>query len=215
MSVFRTLERRIAIVFVGLLALVMLLMLLIVARSGEDIIAAESQRQLAAGARNFSNLIDQDRRQLELAATVLAGDFGFREAIATQDRGTVHSVLLNHGYRIGAKVMMVLSLDGQVIVDTQRPGQAARPFPLGELLRAGQLAGRSSGVARMNDGMLYQMVIVPILAPVRIAWVVMGFPVEDAWASEFARASGLDVSVVAVAGGIHASSLPPPLRKAL
>lgn len=215
MSVFRTLERRIAIVFVGLLALVMLLMLLIVARSGEDIIAAESQRQLAAGARNFSNLIDQDRRQLELAATVLASDFGFREAIATQDRGTVHSVLLNHGYRIGAKVMMVLSLDGQVIVDTQRPGQAARPFPLREMLRAGQLSGRSSGVARMKDGMLYQMVIVPILAPVRVAWVVMGFPVEDAWASEFARASGLDVSVLAVAGGIHASSLPPPLRKAL
>jgi hypothetical protein len=136
MTLFRTLERRIAIVFVGLLVFVVLLMLLIVARSGEAIILAESQRQLAAGARNFGSLIDRDQRQLELAASVLTGDFGFREAIATQDRATVHSVLRNHGSRIGARVMMVVSLDGQVIVDTQPLGKAARPFPFGDLLRA-------------------------------------------------------------------------------
>lgn len=214
MTLFRTLERRIAVVFVGLLVFVMLPMLLIVARSGEAIIAAESQRQLAAGARNFSNLVDRDRRQLELAASVLSGDFGFREAIATQDRATVDSVLRNHGYRIGARVMMVVALEGTVIVDTQRPGQAARPFPFGDLLREARQTGRGGGVALMADGRLYQVVIVPILAPVRVAWVVMGFPVEDAWASEFARVSGLDVSVVA-AGGIHASSLAPDLRSAL
>lgn len=215
MTLFRTLERRIAVVFVGLLTVVMLLMLLIVARSGEAIILAESQRQLAAGARNFGSLIERDRRQLELAASVLAGDFGFREAIATQDRATVHSVLRNHGSRIGARVMMVLALDGQVTVDTQRPGQATRPFPFGDLLRAAQQNGRSAGVALMEDALLYQIVIVPILAPVRIAWVVMGFPLEDVWASEFSRASGLDVSVVAAAGSIHASSLSPALRSAL
>jgi len=215
MTLFRTLERRIAVVFVGLLVFVMLLMLLIVARSGEAIIMAESQRQLAAGARNFGKLVDRDQRQLELAASVLAGDFGFREAIATQDRATVHSVLRNHGYRIGARVMMVLSLNGEVIADTQRPDQAPRPFPFGELLQAAQQAGRSGGVALMADGLLYQIVIVPILAPVRVAWVVMGFPVEDAWAAEFARVSGLDVSVVATGESIHASSLLPELRGAL
>ena len=115
MILFRTLERRIAVVFVGLLVVVMLLMLLIVARSGEAIIATESERQLSAGARNVGNLIDRDRRQLELAASVLSGDFSFREAIATQDRATVLSVLRNHGSRIGARVMMVLSLRGEVI----------------------------------------------------------------------------------------------------
>ncbi len=215
MTLFRTLERRIAIVFVGLLVFVVLLMLLIVARSGEAIILAESQRQLAAGARNFGSLIDRDQRQLELAASVLTGDFGFREAIATQDRATVHSVLRNHGSRIGARVMMVVSLDGQVIVDTQPLGKAARPFPFGDLLRAAQQNGRSGGVALMDDARLYQIVVVPIMAPVRIAWVVMGFPVEDAWALEFSRASGLDVSVIAAGGGIQASSLAPGLRVAL
>ncbi|KAF0164976.1 MAG: phosphodiesterase transmembrane protein [Rhodocyclaceae bacterium] len=215
MTLFRTLERRIAVVFVGLLVFVVLLMLLIVARSGEAIILAESQRQLEAGARNFSNLIDRDQRQLELAASVLTGDFGFREAIATQDRATVRSVLRNHGSRIGARVMMVVSLDGKVIVDTQPLGEAARAFPFGDLLRAAQQSGRSGGVALMDDALLYQIVIVPIMAPVRIAWVVMGFPVEDAWALEFSRASGLDVSVITGDGAIQASSLAPTLRSAL
>ncbi|CAB1368671.1 putative bifunctional diguanylate cyclase/phosphodiesterase [Denitratisoma oestradiolicum] len=215
MSLFRTLERRIAVVFVGLLVFVMLLILLIVARSGEVIISSESQRQLSAGASNFGKLIERDQRQLELAATVLASDFGFREAIATQDQATVLSVLRNHGFRIGARVMMVLNLKGEVIVDTQRPGQPPRPFPFAAVLHDAHQDGRGSGVVQMDDKRLYQIVVVPILAPVRIAWVVMGFPLEDAWASEFSRVSGLDVSVVSTSGGIRASSLAPSLRDAL
>jgi diguanylate cyclase (GGDEF)-like protein len=215
MRLFRTLERRIALVFVGLLVLVMFLTLFLVARSGEAIIAAESQRQLAAGARNFATLIDRDQRQLELAAGVLSGDFSFREAIATQDRATVLSVLRNHGSRIGARVMMVVSLEGAVMVDTQRPGASPRPFPFSEMLNSAQKNGRSAGITLMADQLLYEIVIVPILAPTRMAWVVMGFPVDDAWASEFSQASGLDVSVVAATGGVRASSLAPALRSAL
>src|ERR1019366_2302770 len=114
-----------------------------------------------------------------------------------------------HGSRIGARVMMVLSLDGQVIADTQRPGAAPRPFPFGDQLRTAQKDGRSGGIALMADTLLYQIVIVPIMAPLRVAWVVMGFPVEDAWASEFSRASGLEVSVATTTGCVRASSLAP------
>src|SRR6185369_9928022 len=214
MMLFDKLERRIAVVFVGLLLIVMALMLLFVARSGEAVIRAESERQLAAGARNFANLIERDCRRLELAASVLSGDFSFREAIATQDRATVLSVLRNHGSRIGARVMMVTSLDGDVIADTQRPNVAHRPFPFSGLLQDARQEGQSSSVVLMQDGHLYQVVMVPIMAPVRIAWVVMGFPLEDAWATEFSQASGLDVSLLAVKGGVHASSLTPALRSA-
>lgn len=215
MALFARIERRIAIVFVALLLLVMALMLFFVSRGGEAIIRAESERQLTAGARNFAHLIDRDRRRQELAATVLAGDFGFREAIATQDRSTVLSVLRNHGSRIGARIMMVVSLDGDVIADTQRPEVAHRPFRFAAVLDTARQDGQASSVVQMQDGHLYQIVMVPILAPVRIAWVVIGFPLEDAWAEEFAQVSGLDVSLLAIKGGVHASSLPPPLRSAL
>lgn len=203
------LERRIAAVFVGLVMLMMLLMLLLVQRSGEQIVLAEAQRQLAAGRMSFQTLVDQNRRQLELAATVLAGDFSFREAIATQDRPTMLSVLHNHGSRIGARVMLAVAPDRRIMANTQQPRQAGDPFPFDALLRVAEANGRSSDFVRIADGRLYQVVIVPILAPVRIAWVVMGFPVDHAWARELAQTSGLEVSLVDPAsGGVLASSLP-------
>jgi len=210
------LERRIAVVFVGLVLLVVLLILLLVQRAGERIVNAESQRQITAGRMSFEALIAQDRRQLELAATVLSGDFSFREAIATRDRPTVLSVLRNHGSRIGARVMMAVSLDSRVIADTQQPAQSGGPFAFASLLRADAADGRGSDFVRMADGQVYQVVVVPILAPVRIAWVVMGFPVDHAWAMGLGRTSGLDVSLVDVAAGrMLASSLPATHHAAL
>lgn len=210
------LERRIAVVFVGLVMLMMMLMLLLVQRSGQQIVLAEAQRQLAAGRTSFQALVDQNRRQLELAATVLAGDFSFREAIATQDRPTVLSVLHNHGSRIGARAMLAISPNGRVIANTQQPRQSGEPFAFGELLRAAEADGRGSDFVRMADGRIYQVVVVPILAPVRIAWIVMGFPVDHAWARQLAQTSGLEVSLVdAKTGLVLASSLPESRHGAL
>lgn len=215
MAFFNKLERRIAAVFVGLLLLVMALMLLFVTRSGERIVRAEAERQLAAGMRNFNALVERERRQLQLAATVLSGDFSFREAIATQDRATVLSVLRNHGSRIGASSMMVLSLNGVILAETQRAAEPGRPFPFGELYEQASRNGQASGVVSMLDGRMYQLVIVPIMAPVRFAWVVMGFPLGDEWAADFARSSGLEVSLRAAGGKVHASSLGSERRAGL
>ncbi len=210
------LERRIAAVFVGLVLLVMLLMLLLVQRTGEQIVSVESQRQITAGRLSFKSLVDQDRRQLELAATVLSGDFSFREAIATQDRATVLSVLRNHGARIGARAMMAVSLDGKVIADTQQSGASGGDFAFPALLQTAAVDGRGSDFVRMADGQVVQVVIVAILAPVRIAWVVMGFPVDNAWAQGLAQSSGLDVSLLDTAAGkVLASSLPATHHAAL
>lgn len=211
-----TLERRIAVVFVGLAVLVMLLILLLVQRSGERIVAVESQRQLAAGQTSFEALVDQNQRQLELAATVLSRDFSFREAIATQDRPTMISVLQNHGLRIGARAMMAVALDGRVIADIQQQQEPGARFAFSALLAAAESQGRASDIVRMADGRVYQVVVVPILAPARIAWIVMGFPVDHEWAGGLARSSGLDVSLLdSTNARILASSLPETRHAAL
>ncbi len=194
--IFRSLRHRIAAVFVGLLVLVMLLILVLVARSNERIVAEEMGRELTAGSHIFTRLVGQNQRQLEVAATLLASDFGFREAIATQDQPTIRSVLRNHGQRIGAKVMMVISRDGQVIAETQQNNASSRPFPFPDMLAAAELSGKNADFKAMKDGHLYQIVLVPILAPKLIAWVAMGFPVDDGWARDLSAATGLAVSVV-------------------
>lgn len=214
----RSLQLRISLVFLGLLGLVMLLVLALVARSSDQIIAAELERELGAGSRVFGRLIEQSRLRLETAAGLLSADFAFREAIATRDRPTVLSVLRNHGARIGTQVMMVIRPDGVVIADTQSPAQEPTPFAFPDLLEAAEIQGRVSDFRVLADGRLYQLVIVPVLAPVRIAWVAMGFPVDDQWARELSATTGLQVSAIARNGNrvdLLASSLEVPASQEL
>ncbi len=193
---FRSLQHRIVLVFVGLLVLVMALILALVTRSNQQIVEAEMDRELATGTHVFTRLIAQNQRQLETAATVLSADYAFREAIATQDRPTIRSVIRNHGLRIGAQAMMVVSLDGQLIADTQQTTSEPRQFPFPDLLTLAETSGKSTGFKQIQDGQLYQIVLVPVLAPKRIAWVAMGFLVDDKWAHDLAAITGLVVSVM-------------------
>jgi len=192
----RSLRHRIAIVFVGLLVLVMGLVLALVHHSSARIVERETRRELAVGAKVFQRLLEQNQRQLETAAAVLSADFAFREAIATQDQPTVRSVIRNHGQRIHAQVMMVADTDGKLIATTQRASASGDPFPFPDLLAAAEAQGRSAGLRQMRNGQLYQVVLVPILAPTRIAWVAMGFHVDDRWASDMAGVTGLGVRIV-------------------
>ncbi|WP_371765775.1 putative bifunctional diguanylate cyclase/phosphodiesterase [Massilia sp.] len=207
----RSLRHRIAIVFVGLLVLVMGLVLALVHHSSERIVERETRRELAVGAKVFQRLLEQNQRQLETAAAVLSADFAFREAIATQDQPTVRSVIRNHGQRIHAQVMMVAGTDGKLIATTQRASAAGDPFPFPDLIAAAEVSGRSAGLRQMRNGQLsgqlYQVVLVPIQAPTRIAWVAMGFHVDDRWAADMAGITGLGVQIVRTgAPGALASS---------
>lgn len=214
---FRSLQHRIVIVFVGLLLLVMTLVLLLVRHSDERIVAAEMERGLDAGSVIFTRLIEHNSAALESAATLLAADFGFREAVATLDRPTMRSVLRNHGLRIGAEVMMVMEPAGTVIAETQKRDDPHR-FPFPELLDQARTAGSGVGYHTMSDGRLYHVVLVPVLAPKLIAWVAMGFPVDDRWAATLSQMTGLAVSVIrleAASTTVLASSLDDAQRAAL
>jgi diguanylate cyclase (GGDEF)-like protein len=191
-----SLQRRIVLVFVGLLVLVMALVLALVHDSSARIVGNEGRSELDIGAKVFSRLLEQNQRQLETAAGVLSADFAFREAIATQDQPTVRSVIRNHGQRIHAQVMMVAGTDGALIASTQRETASGDAFPFPDLMLEAEADGRSAGFRQMRNGQLYQVVLVPIMAPRRIAWVAMAFRVDDGWARDMAGITGLAVHVV-------------------
>ncbi|MFC5548586.1 putative bifunctional diguanylate cyclase/phosphodiesterase [Massilia aerilata] len=191
-----SLQRRIVLVFVGLLVLVMALVLALVRDSSARIVGSEGQSELAVGAKVFQRLLEQNQRQLETAAAVLSADFAFREAIATQDQPTMRSVIGNHGQRIHAQVMMVAGIDGALIASSQRPTGPGEAFPFPDLLLEAERSGRSAGFRQMRNGQLYQVVLVPIMAPRRIAWVAMAFQVDDRWARDMAEVTGLAVHMV-------------------
>jgi diguanylate cyclase (GGDEF)-like protein len=214
-----SLQRRIVVVFVGLLVLVMGLVLALVHTSSARIVSSEAKRELVLGAKVFDRLLEQNRRQLETAATVLSADFAFREAIATKDQPTVRSVIGNHARRIHAQVMMVSDTAGNMIASTQHEIAAGDGFPFPDLISAAESTGRSAGFRQLRSGQLYQMVLVPIMAPQHIAWVAMGFRVDDRWAHDMAEVAGLVVQIVRISGHgsghgpeLLASSVAPGLR---
>ena len=105
----------------------------------------------------------------------------------------------NHRKRIGADVMMMVSLDAVPVVDTlHREAGAKGPAPvvgLPLLIAAAERAGEVVDFA-IIDGRLYQVAVVPLLAPDPIAWICMGFLVDDGLAMELQRTTAAHVTFV-------------------
>jgi diguanylate cyclase (GGDEF)-like protein len=147
---------------------------------------------VVAGARVFDRLLEQDAQRLVQGARLMAADYAFREVIATGDHETIGSVLVNYGKRIDAPLVMIVGLDKKVLGDTLESG-AGKPFALPGLLEQAQAWEQASTLAVWR-GELYQLVVVPVLAPVPIAWAVVGQRVNDALTSELRRLTRLDIT---------------------
>ena len=211
------LQTRILALFVLLVVAVQLVGFALINTVGVAAARKSIGEELVRGARVFDRLKAQDTERLVQGARLLTSDYAFREAIATGDRGTINSVLMNHGKRIDADMMLLVDLDGRVIADTNGL-TAGKPFPFPRLLEDATKAHRSSSIALVR-GKLHEMVIVPVLAPVPIAWVAVGFNIDDALAAELGRLTGLQVSFLSSenndAWQVQASTLAPDERVAL
>ncbi len=172
-----------------------------------------AEDQFAVAERVFEQVLHGNSEQLIQAAGVAAADFGFRQAVATYDNKTVASALQNHGDRIHADIVMLVDLDGKLIADSEG---TAFSFP--NLIKTAAHKGDASSFG-MIGGRAYQLVAVSVKAPITVAWVVMGFVIDDALARQMSGLTSLDVSFLSVddAGkwGVLASSLPGDVRVTL
>ncbi|MBA2352102.1 MAG: EAL domain-containing protein [Burkholderiales bacterium] len=173
---------------------------------------------LESGERIFQRMLEQRNQQLAETSRVLAADFGLREAVAKFDRETVNSVLNNHGARIGANLMMLVSEKNELLCHTRHPEQEGAAFAYQSLIEQAAAQGHASAVLVFDDG-LYQVVVVPVLAPLPIAWVAMGFAIDAGAAADLARLTALQISFAhkrkGEAWSLSASTLPQDQQKAL
>ena len=210
------LQHRIVLFFVFLLMAVQLASFLAIRYAIEQTAQNSLREELRVGARVFKRLLEQNSQQLVEATSVLTYDFGFREAIATRDRDTIASALRNHAARIKASGMSVIGLDGIYVADTHAVTNAGKPYPWRDLIDRAIQDGRTSGI-RLVGGRPFQVVVVPVLAPLPIAWVSMSFEMDDATARDIRRLSSADVSFVRVDRWpeLLATTLTPSRREAL
>ena len=213
-----SLGTRLVIFFVALLVLVQGLGAFLVIQANSQIARQTMDQELEQGERVFRKLLSQNQARLEQGVALLSSDYGFRQAIASNDTGTILSVLRNHGARLGANVMTLASMDNTVRVDTLDPARVGKIFAPADIIKLAEADGRASSVV-IRDGKLYQWVVVPVLAPEPMAWVGLAFEVDDRVAKELNELTGLEVTFASRMGDagwkLHASTLAVALRASL
>ncbi|HSG96753.1 MAG TPA: EAL domain-containing protein [Woeseiaceae bacterium] len=170
------------------LAVAQLVTMFAVMQTVESNVDTTARESLVAGGEIVAEYLASHGEQLRTSVEVMALDFGLKEAVATGDEQTISSVLENHSARVNADIASLVDLDGQLIANSV----SAPVFPLHHLSEIETTA--------VLDGTAYHVFVVPLKAPLPIAWVVIGFRIDDALASRIAALTGLEVTIVSSRG---------------
>ncbi|MDX1678674.1 putative bifunctional diguanylate cyclase/phosphodiesterase [Arsukibacterium sp.] len=186
---FKSLRSKWISLLVVLLSLLMLLTGYATLKSMRAHSLQQAELSLGVASKVFQQALDNRAAQLTNSVSLLAADFGFRQAIATAEQATIESVLQNHGSRINAQLSLLLNPQGELLASSNSLNQA----DISQLLPATLGSTAVTDILLIN-GRAYQLVVVPVRAPVIIAWVGMGFLVDVPLAEQIKGITGLDIS---------------------
>lgn len=210
-------QARIAGVLVLLLLVVVGALYVAVQAATNAAVRSQADEQLEVGSLVFQRLLEMRGSQLHDAVQVLAADFGFKDAVASGDAETIRSALANHGARINASVVMMLSLDGRLEVSTDQQISEQTAKRLSAQVVQRQREGVQIFLMPIADK-IYLLVQATVTAPLPIARVMMGFQVDTAFAAELRELTHLDLTLLATQEGaadIWISTLMPAEREQL
>ena len=183
---FGSLKVRITVLYAGLFAAILAVIVVIAGNGLARFAEANATRDLQANARVFDELLDLRARQMRGSADVLSRDFGFREAVATQDGATIDSALASLKSRSRTDAAFVVGLDGTLLAsgDARIPSAEALWYPLDE--------GREKGIIRVGDRLALAAAS-PVEAPDLIGWLVLAQPLDRAELERLAQLAAIDV----------------------
>lgn len=198
---------RVAALFLGLLALVQIASFTAISASLGAQARSTLPERLAAGERVLKSLLDQRAQTLAEAAKLLAADFGFRDAVLSEDSETIGSVLENHGSRIGATEAVWLGTDFSLRAAAGTGMDAAQFGPAAAALAGTATSAGSASGLMLVQGRPHQIVLVPMKAPVLVGWVAMGFPIDAQLGTDLQALAALNLTLLARGEGNAAWSV--------
>ena len=184
---FNSLRARIATFFIVLLGATLALSLAVADFGINNYGRNVAERDMAANARIFDELISLRARQMRQSARVLANDFGFRETFATRDAPTLSSSLTSLRNRSGVDIALVVDLDGAVT------GSAGAPRIDGALLWPALDAKRDAGIIEV-DGRLSLAVAAPINTPDLTGWLLLVQPLDGSELRQMAKLAAIPIT---------------------
>ncbi len=186
-------QARLVLALVLLLAAVMASVYLFARLAVGEAVREQTAQRLEVGEKVLQRLLEVRRQQLSDAVSVLAADFGFKEAVASGDAPTLRSALLNHAARIRADEALLLDLNGRLIASSLA-GEQRKPGFDALALQAVSSGGPLLVPVR---GQLHLLVDSPVRAPVPVARVVMGFALDRPVIEELRSLTGLELTLAA------------------
>jgi len=208
-------RKRLLVLIIGLVIVTQTVTLAAVLASTAHNVEARAAEQLRAGGSFVQQLIRFRGGQLANGVGVLAADFGFREAVASGDVPTILSAARNNAQRIGADVVLLLDTKGALVTSTASEVGASHT-ELANLLRETS-ASRDQPSFMVFGERPYQLFLAPVRTPETIAWVAMGFLVDDSLAQRVRDLAGAQVVLVSHARdgtALVTSTLPPVQQRA-
>jgi len=194
---FRTFRGRLAFFFLSLVAVVLAASFLIVLQANRRHAQRQIEDNLHGGSRIFAALTERRLDELNEQARMLAYDYGFKQAFssAADDRATMRLAMQNWRDRIKANFMVLVSLEKKTLYDSDQPQADGTVFDLPDLIAAAEKDDSLEARGLMlRDEKLFTVVVVPLLAPEPIAYICLGFRIDDVFATELGRLTHLDVS---------------------
>src|SRR5262245_10291442 len=125
---FRSLESRIATLFLVLLVVVQVVGLFVIQRGINSNARNAIGAELVNGGKVFSRLLEQNAQTLRFGARLLTRYAGCLAAVGNtdpNDRATIESALANHGRRINASLSMLVDAERRVVASTNNLQSAA------------------------------------------------------------------------------------------
>jgi hypothetical protein len=178
-----------------------------------------AQESLRVGSTVLDEFMQSRSRALRTTVRVLASDYGFKEAVATNDLDTIRSALENHGRRADADVTLLIQPDGHLLASTLAEQSTAGDDDYAHVIARAEQDDDATPATLTIDGHAYQMITVPLRAPVTVAWVSMGFSINDELAEKLKSLTSLEVTFVTPNGKsarrILGSTLAPEERRHL
>jgi len=190
-----TFRSQILLFTAGLTALASLSILVLVLYSAGETIRSKVNDDLGAAVEVFKNTIAMRQQQLLTSSEILVSDFGFKQALASQDQATVASMLENHGSRIRSDLMFLVDVSGRVTASTDSDVREGEQFTYAPALEQA-LKGQVSADFFVLGNHIYQLLLIPVQAPRVIAIAGVGFRMDERLAQQLARSSGIDVTFV-------------------
>ena len=123
-------------------------------------------------------MLEQNAQKLNQGARLLASDYGFKQAVASGDRETISSVLANHGARIGATRVLLIGTDRTIKASTIEMPSVSLTRSIVSMVDRAEAIGTANSTS-LVDRRSYQLVVVPVKAPITIGWVAMAFPIDQ------------------------------------